>query len=78
MDDYKEIFKREYERLNYLYAKANTKSKKRQLAYDLIFFENMYNSFVTDDDRVVFPWSYDEELKKVSYEGVEAFITSIL
>ena len=78
MDDYKEIFKREYERLNYLYAKANTKSKKRQLAYDLIFFENMYNSFVTDDDRVVFPWSYDEELKKVSYEGVEAFVTSIL
>lgn len=78
MDDYKEIFKREYERLIYLYAKANTKSKKRQLAYDLIFFENMYNSFASDKDRIIFPWSNDEELKNISYEGIESFITSIL
>ena len=38
MDDYREIFDREVERLNYLYVKANTKSKKKNMAYDLIFF----------------------------------------
>lgn len=39
MDECKGIFKRELGRLNYLYAKANTKSKKVRLAFDLIFFE---------------------------------------
>ena len=39
MDDYREIFNREIKRLNYLYVKANTKSKKKNMAYDLIFLK---------------------------------------
>ena len=53
MEDYKEIFKREVDRLSYLYAKANTKSKKRSIAYDLIFFEQMYNMLL--DEKIEFP-----------------------
>lgn len=58
MDDYREIFNREVEKLNYLYVKANTKSKKKNLAYDLIFFEDMYNAL--SDDKIIFPWTNDE------------------
>ena len=61
MDDYKEIFKRELDRLTYLYVKANTISKKKRIAYDLIAFDNMYNYFM-DDEEVEFPWSNDEFL----------------
>lgn len=58
MDDYKEIFKRELDRLNYLYAKANTKSKKVKIAFDLIFFETMCSKF--SDEIVKFAWEDDE------------------
>ena len=43
MENCYEIFKQEIERLSYLYVKADTKSKKKRLAYDLIAFEDMYN-----------------------------------
>ena len=59
MDDYKEIFKRDLDRLTYLYIKANTQSKKNRIAYDLIAFENMYNYF---DEDMKFPWSDDDYL----------------
>ena len=60
MEDYKEIFKRELDRLTYLYIKADTISKKKRIAYDLIAFDNMYNCFM--DDEVELPWSNDEFL----------------
>ena len=41
-DEIKELFKREVERYEYLYAKANTKSKKKEIAYDLIFFNKIH------------------------------------
>lgn len=64
MEDYREIFKREIERLNYLYAKANTKSKKKNMAYDLIFFESMYNG-LAGEDKTIFPWTNDPVLMEV-------------
>ena len=60
MEDYKEIFKRELDRLTYLYIKADTISKKKRIAYDLIAFDNMYNCFM--DDEVELPWGNDEFL----------------
>ena len=64
MDDYRELFKREIERLNYLYVKANTKSKKKNMAYDLIFFESMYNG-LAGEDKIIFPWTNDPILMDV-------------
>ena len=46
MEDFKEVFKRELDRLTYLYVKADTISKKKRIAYDLIAFDNMYNYFI--------------------------------
>lgn len=60
MEDFKEIFKRELDRLTYLYVKADTISKKKRIAYDLIAFDNMYNCFM--DKEVELPWGNDEFL----------------
>ena len=42
MEDCRENFKRDLDRLTYMYAKANTISKKKQIASDLLFFEYMF------------------------------------
>ena len=74
MEDFKERFKRDFDRLSYMYAKANTKSKKRKIAYDLIFFEEMYNGL--SEEIVDFPWTYDEDLIDIRLELVNNFIES--
>lgn len=61
MEEYKEIFKRDLDRLTYLYVKATTKSKKKAIAYDLISFENMYD-YLFPDENIIFPWSDDDDL----------------
>ena len=76
MDEFKEIFKRELERLNYLYAKANTKSKKVRLAFDLIFFENMYKNIV--DDKVEFAWDNDEVIINERVRAANGLVYSVL
>lgn len=76
MDDYKEIFRRQYDQLCYLYAKANTKSKKAKIAYDLIFFEEMYNKF--SDELVVFPWSDDKYINEERIRVADAYVENIL
>lgn len=76
MDDYREIFNKEVEKLNYLYVKANTKSKKKNLAYDLIFFEDMYNAL--SDDKIIFPWTNDEFFMEVRNEVINNLVQNIL
>lgn len=75
-DDFKELFKREVARYEYLYAKANTKSKKREIAYDLIFFEDMYNNFMNDE--VEFSWSDDMDLINVRIEVANCLVGNVL
>lgn len=60
MDDYDKIFKRDIDRLTYMYSKANTKSKLKNMGYDLIHFENMYNLFTKEETN--FPWSDSDTL----------------
>lgn len=74
-EDCRERFKRDLDKLTYMYAKANTISKKRRIAYDLIFFEEMYN--VLSEEMIDFPWSYDEDLIDVRIELVNNFIQSV-
>ena len=74
-DKIKELFKREIDRYEFLYAKANTKSKKKDIAYDLIFFEGMYNKLV--DKYVSFPWSNDIDLLNLRIDVVNVFIRNI-
>ena len=74
-DEIKELFKREVDRYEYLYAKANTKSKKKEIAYDLIFFEGMYNKLV--DKNVSIPWSNDIDLVNLRIEVIYSFIINI-
>ena len=40
------FFKRDYDRLSYLYAKANTVSKKNLLYFDLVNFMVIYNVII--------------------------------
>ena len=75
-DDFKELFKREVARYEYLYAKANTKSKKREIAYDLIFFEDMYNNFM--DEEVEFSWSNDIDLIDVRIDVANSLVKNVL
>ena len=75
-DEIKELFKREVDRYEYLYAKANSKSKKKKIAYDLINFELMYNMLV--EDKVMFSWSKDTDLIKIRLVEVNRFINNIL
>lgn len=76
MGDYREIFKREKDRLNYLYAKANTKSKKERLAYDLILFSDMYNRYVKEN--VSFDWDDDIIIINESQKVLSEFISNML
>lgn len=75
-DEIKKIFQREVDRYEHLYAKANTKSKKRKIAYDLIHFEKMYNMLV--EEKVNFSWSNDTDLIKIRLIEVNKFINNIL
>jgi len=74
-DEVKELFKREIDRYEYLYAKANTKSKKKEIAYDLIFFEGMYNKLLEKD--ATFSWSNDIDLVNLRIEVINSFIRNI-
>lgn len=76
MFDYQKIFKRELDRLNYLYAKANTKSKKKRLAYDLILFSHMYNSFSDKEEN--FAWDYDIDIINENIDFKNDFIGNVL
>lgn len=68
MDDYKTLFKRDIDRLIYLYIKSNTKSKLKNIGYDLICFENMYNLF-TKEEEEIFPWSDSDILLDLRLEN---------
>ena len=72
----KELFKREVEIYEYLYAKTNTKSKKRKIAYDLISFEIMYNMLV--EENVNFSWTNDIDLDIMREEVMDKFINNVL
>lgn len=76
MDDYKKLFKRELDRYNYLYAKANTKSKKKKIAYDLLFFGEMYNRIVQED--MEFEWDDDIDIINERINVVNGLIRNIL
>jgi hypothetical protein len=77
MEDYRELFKKELDRLSYLYSRANTKSKKRQMAYDLIFFEDMYNK-LSENEKTIFPWTYDEVIVRLRIEVIGDMIKGVL
>ena len=76
MDDYKKLFKRELDRYNYLYAKANTKSKKKKIAYDLIFFGEMYNKIV--QENIEFAWDNDIDIINERIMVVNGLIRNVL
>ena len=72
----KGIFKRDYDRLCYLYAKANTVSKKRQFISDLELFEEFYLDMIDATER--FPWSDDEEIEKNFLNVTSIFLSYIV
>lgn len=76
MDEFKNLFKRELDRYNYLYAKANTKSKKKKIAYDLIFFGEMYNKLV--QENVEFAWDNDIDIINERIMVVNGLIRNVL
>ena len=76
MDEFKKLFKRELDRYNYLYAKANTKSKKKKIAYDLIFFGEMYNKIV--QENVEFAWDNDIDIINERIRVVNGLIRNVL
>ena len=76
MDEIKELFKRDMDRYEYMYAKCNSKSKKEDLAYDLIFFKEMYNKFFSE--KVSFSWDNDMDLFNVKMDIVNGFIINVL
>ena len=71
-----ELFKRDIARYEYLYAKTYTKSKKKEVAYDLIFFEMMYNKLA--EEAVAFSWSNDIDLINVRFEVANGLIINVL
>ena len=76
MDEFKILFKRELDRYNYLYAKANTKSKKKKIAYDLIFFGEMYNKIV--QENIEFDWDNDIDIINERIRVVNGLIRNVL
>lgn len=76
MDEFKNLFKRELDRYNYLYAKANTKSKKKKIAYDLIFFGEMYNKIV--QENIEFAWDNDIDIINERIRVVNGLIRNVL
>lgn len=75
-DEFKELFKRSVERYQYMYARANTKSKKKEIAFDLIFFDNMYNYLVSE--KVDFPWGDDIELTNARFDIANGLIENVM
>lgn len=67
----------EYEKkLNYAYAKANTKSKKKRLVYDLILFSNMcYEIFDIDKE---FEWDKDWQMISLLSDTKAKFVETTL
>lgn len=63
----------EYEKkLNYLYAKANTKSKKKRVLYDLLNFSNIcFEHFGLDK---TFAWDCDDELYNLLEDLLRPFV----
>jgi len=63
----------EYEnKLNDLYAHANTKSKKKKIAYDLINFSAMcYEHFGIEK---TFDWEHDKEIYQFQFDLLEPFL----
>ena len=76
MEDCRENFKRDLDRLIYMYAKANTISKKKQIASDLLFFEYMYNNL--SEEKVEFPWSNDKDLIVMEVEKFDSFFQNVI
>lgn len=76
MEDCRENFKRDLDRLTYMYAKANTISKKKQIASDLLFFEFMYNNL--SEEKVEFPWSNDRDLIIMEVEKFDSFFQNVI
>ena len=76
MEDCRENFKRDLDRLTYMYAKANTISKKKQIASDLLFFEYMYNNL--SEEKVEFPWSNDRDLIIMEVEKFDSFFQNVI
>lgn len=68
-----ELLMLEYEKkLNYLYAKANTKSKKKRILYDLFNFSNIsYEHFGIEK---IFDWELDDELHELLTDLLEPFV----
>ena len=68
---------KEYEyKLVDMYARANTKSKKKRIVYDLFDFSNIcYNHF---DIERSFPWETDEEMIKLIEDFRRPFIQNVL
>ena len=66
------LIKKYEEKLNYLYAKANTKSKKKRIMYDLFNFSSIcYEHFGIEK---VFAWDLDEELYNLVEDFLKMFV----
>jgi len=76
MDREKKLLKEYEEKLNYIYAKANTKSKKKRIIYDLFNFSRMcYEHFGIEK---TFDWEKDKEIIKLIEDYTIAFIENTL
>lgn len=77
MENTKKILNKYIEKLNYEYIKANTKSKRKNLVYDLLLFSNLYNElyFETDTDLI---WENDEDLITLIKDNRKIFINNVL
>ena len=69
------FLKRDYDRLSYLYAKANTVSKKNRLYLDLVNFMIIYNTLVSEDE--IFPWSNDSMMLDWHVNYINSFINNL-
>lgn len=70
------ILKEIEDKLTYQYAKANTKSKKKKILYDLFNFSNIcYNHFGIDK---TFPWENDNEMIKLIEDDTMPFVENTL
>ncbi|MBQ8192464.1 MAG: hypothetical protein IJZ46_00105 [Bacilli bacterium] len=76
MKDVKEIIRIYTEKLNWIYSKANTKSKKKKIVYDLFSFSEIcHEHFNINED---FIWENDNELISLIVNPDMYFIDNIL
>ena len=76
MKDVKEIIRIYTEKLNWIYSKANTKSKKKKIVYDLFSFSEIcHEHFNINED---FIWENDNELTSLIVNPDMYFIDNIL